>query len=548
MRELIKLIENFSKEPLMEAGEVAKPNVNNAPAARRNTLPGRRGVEVPALAATADQMGQLSHHMAQIDDHEYYGDNPTDAIPIPERTGNDLVMAVNNAVVEQGITPPTWYSVATLPNAMMKMGIQRLGRDLFGGFTDTPIDQINVLASPVNARDVQVMAKWIQENGTMVDGDVHIDFSRIMPGYDAEISLWKAEGCEFMLVRDFMGNYIYGWVDNSQGAIDSTPGHELLETRKINESANIRSHPEFSLLVTILERYGKEGPEEGTVDFIMAETYAKGLARETGIKASSILKEAYVSIFDRPNAAESGHDRRQAKRRARIRELEREIARRQAEETRENPTPLGEIKPDTKPTTLDKAEIDSTPRLVAMSESRQDDIAHIMSHVQQPSANPWGISFSVDESAEYTDSNIETDEPEIEEPEEIVEETINEEEISKFYAISEDTTEAGVEVWSDGEVCVHSLGGEFIVYVNNVEQKRFPDRDAAIAWGEYLRSGDNDMPVSRGNQQVSEEIQDEAILAEAAKFAILAGIGAKPKAVERTGEIADIMALAGIRR
>lgn len=126
-------------------------------------------------------------------------------------TPENLPTIINSAVAEAGATiAPEWHMVKHLPG-YMKQGIRALGRAVFGQFTDTSIEDIQVLSTLVNPEhDVRGMMSWIRKNGVRDDSAV-IDFSRIMPGYSAETSLWNVQGGTFLLVKDFGGYYIYGW-------------------------------------------------------------------------------------------------------------------------------------------------------------------------------------------------------------------------------------------------------------------------------------------------------------------------------------------------
>ena len=43
-----------------------------------------------------------------------------------------------------------------------------------------------------------------------------MNFEKTMPGYEAEVIIYDAEGSTFMLVKDAMGDYIYSWPDRKR--------------------------------------------------------------------------------------------------------------------------------------------------------------------------------------------------------------------------------------------------------------------------------------------------------------------------------------------
>lgn len=113
--------------------------------------------------------------------------------------------------VGKPVFDPKWTMVRNLPGYMSN-AIRALGRSIFGEFTDTPIEDINVMASPMvnTQRDIDMMAHWIRRYGIR-DVEAELTFDNIMPGYAADVQIWNAKGYTFMLVLDAMGNYIYSW-------------------------------------------------------------------------------------------------------------------------------------------------------------------------------------------------------------------------------------------------------------------------------------------------------------------------------------------------
>lgn len=147
------------------------------------------------------------------------GEIDTPMLPSSEETKpatpENLPSVINNAVfapgsdVPSGVTPPKWHMVKNLPGYMASP-IRAMGRMVFAPFTDTPIEDIQVLATLINGQDVKVMADWIKRNGQK-DDEATIRAEDILPGYQADISIWNSNEYTFMLVKDHAGYYIYGW-------------------------------------------------------------------------------------------------------------------------------------------------------------------------------------------------------------------------------------------------------------------------------------------------------------------------------------------------
>lgn len=109
--------------------------------------------------------------------------------------------------------------------------IRRLAKDLFAGYTDTPLERIEVIANyggngPNSNQEIDAVAKWILDNGELVSSDT-VDFEQTMPGYRAETRLFDVDGREFLLVKDDHGKYVYSW--SSTGALSQDKAQELLK-------------------------------------------------------------------------------------------------------------------------------------------------------------------------------------------------------------------------------------------------------------------------------------------------------------------------------
>jgi hypothetical protein len=141
--------------------------------------------------------------------------NPTARLanPNPQENGN-MPAVLGTAMAAAGEVVPEWHSVRNLPGYMAS-GIRAIGRQVFAAFTNTPIEDINVLAKlgaegPNTLRELNAVASFVRDNGRR-DTEAEIRFHDQIVGYTAEIQIFKAMGSTFMLVKDQAGNYIYSW-------------------------------------------------------------------------------------------------------------------------------------------------------------------------------------------------------------------------------------------------------------------------------------------------------------------------------------------------
>jgi hypothetical protein len=124
---------------------------------------------------------------------------------------------------------PHWTMVKHLPGYLQN-AIRSMGRAVFGQFTNTPIENIQVMASPMinSDTDLNRMAAFIKTNGIKDDQAV-VDFMQNIPNYQAEVALYKLANYEFLLVRDFAGHYIYGWPGGRGVHITAPAAHARLK-------------------------------------------------------------------------------------------------------------------------------------------------------------------------------------------------------------------------------------------------------------------------------------------------------------------------------
>lgn len=107
-----------------------------------------------------------------------------------------------------------WYPAEALPGVRKDI-IRMMGKKIFSHYTKAPMDQIFAIATLVNPEErVAVMYAGLKKKGQFVS-DVQYDFEAVMPGYVAEAKVYRYKGLEFLLVKDFMGYYVYAWDKSS---------------------------------------------------------------------------------------------------------------------------------------------------------------------------------------------------------------------------------------------------------------------------------------------------------------------------------------------
>ena len=175
-----------------------------------NTLKATSNIQfTPDMAAMLSNMKQIDFDDEDEDEGYPEPTNTTDIV-----TTTNLPAVANTALRAAGIQNPDWHQVANLPGNMGR-SIRMLGKHLFGSFTRTSTADIYVVANlggtgPNSTQEVNAVAGWLRNEGKDL-GPGEIDFSKIMPGYNADIHQYSAAGIRWFLVRDDFGQYIYSW-------------------------------------------------------------------------------------------------------------------------------------------------------------------------------------------------------------------------------------------------------------------------------------------------------------------------------------------------
>jgi len=234
MREFIKIVEAEQRvkdktkttidnlvDPTSK-GELSNPSNSDAdlfgdqPSGPAN-LPGRRASAEKSRSVRAPSDERSFSFLSDLEnsgmrDDVVNGDLGQENIPVTPET---LPTVISTAVANTGEVSPEWHMVRNLPG-YMKSAIRAMGRAVFSPFTNTPIEDIQVVSTLSNPKpEVRAMMNWIRENGHR-DDEAELHFHEIMPGYGAKTQIWTVENCTFMLVQDHAGHYVYGWPANSR--------------------------------------------------------------------------------------------------------------------------------------------------------------------------------------------------------------------------------------------------------------------------------------------------------------------------------------------
>jgi hypothetical protein len=204
------------------AGEVSTQRASSAVAP--SPVPGARAGRAKTRAAmnapTSPEMAARWRDLAssgledQISDAEaadISGYDPLDnGVPEPVTT-TTLPAVVNRALTDAGSRiQPEWHMVKDLPGYMAS-AIRAMGRMVFEPFTDTPIEEIQVLSSLSNKEiEVKTVLTWLTRNAIR-DDEAELTFQEILPGYAAKTQIWNTADATFMAVKDDHGIYVYGW-------------------------------------------------------------------------------------------------------------------------------------------------------------------------------------------------------------------------------------------------------------------------------------------------------------------------------------------------
>lgn len=306
------------------------------------------------------------------------GDGAFNALvaPTPENIEEILGQAIANTTDENPnmvAFNPEWTMVSDLPGYMQTQ-IRALGRMVFEPFTDTPIEDINVMAAPFtnSKRDLDMMAHWITRYGIR-DDEAELIFGDIMPGYSAQTQIWNAEGYTFMLVKDQAGGYIYSWPGGRGVHIDQDA--PVPQLRESDEEPEDDANEECVEEAAEPNDDAREANLEAAKEVFDAQDGADGTALNEGVtKFKDDDGRWYVQT------SRNGHI-----------------------STTHGPFAEDEVQAvydslaseDNDPLNGDGSPWAGFNEAVEAPTTRADDLAHILGqvHVHDALSNPWGIPF-----------------------------------------------------------------------------------------------------------------------------------------------------------
>ncbi len=324
----------------------------------------------------------------------YDGEESTDLVPTSENIEEVLGQAIANTAGENEgmvVFNPEWTMVSDLPGYMASQ-IRALGRMVFAPFTDTPIEDINVMAAPFTntKRDLDMMAHWIRRYGVR-DDEAEMKFEGIMPGYAAQTQIWNAEGYTFMLVMDHAGGYIYSWPGGRGVHIGQEEApRQLREGRECGQCEGTGETDDMGHMEECPVCDGS-GELDDDDDAIEEAAEPSTEAREDNLEAAKDVfddsKENLEEGLSQFNDGEGSYYVQQSKNGHII-------------------ATHGPFKSQDEADAVQASMVDDDPLggdgspWAGMNEAaeptRADDIAHILGqvHVHDPLSNPWGIAFT----------------------------------------------------------------------------------------------------------------------------------------------------------
>ncbi len=218
--DLGRMFEPQQDQPLIPQSEPAKPEPKINKVGQKRTLQKTQGIN--PTGQMRNMLGKMKNIELDTDLPAYPDPDEPETLPSTQVNNKNLPAIAGQALMAAGVQSPEFHQVANLPGNMLSM-IRQLGRSLFSSFTKTPVSEIYVVANlggqgPNTNREVQAVAGWLKKHGSDL-GSGTVDFSKVMPGYDADIHQFSAAGARWMLVKDFGGQYIYSWPEtDSLGA------------------------------------------------------------------------------------------------------------------------------------------------------------------------------------------------------------------------------------------------------------------------------------------------------------------------------------------
>ena len=203
------------KEDFKAAPEA--PTLTKASAASTARAVGR----ITPTDAMRDMLGRINVPADAVDNEPEMPGDVDHAEEVPEPPPPSAVPALINKAIaahDPSAINPEWHQIKNLPGYMQR-AIRAMGRGVFSQFTDTPIEEISLVANlggqgPNSEREVSGVGAWLKANAEKVD-QADLDFGDTIQGYGAQTAVYRVPGMKFLVVRDFAGGYIYAWPDAS---------------------------------------------------------------------------------------------------------------------------------------------------------------------------------------------------------------------------------------------------------------------------------------------------------------------------------------------
>ena len=196
-------------EPEQPKSEPSKPELKKA--SQADTLRATAGI------TPNERMRDLLSRMRDIDvdpiDAGYPIEEPTTDVVVRVDTEN-LPAVADKALAAAGTVSPDFHKVANLPGNMNR-AIRTMGKQLFRMFTRTPTENVYMIGNvagmgPNSSREMNAVGGYLRDKGENLGlGD--LEFDQVIPGYNAQVNQFRANGIRWLVVRDEFGDYIYAW-------------------------------------------------------------------------------------------------------------------------------------------------------------------------------------------------------------------------------------------------------------------------------------------------------------------------------------------------
>ena len=233
MRNFINLIENVNVDEAVlptsvktKPSDLSMPSMNTIEPHRARDLASRASQEMILPPEVHGQMMDLPADdeitNAQAYANAGYGtDAPSTEMHIPV-TPETLPSIISNEVANSMGEEMhfDWMMIKQLPG-YLQAGIRSLGRQVFRQWTNTPIEDIQILSTiTADQTSVKYMAAWITKFGHKIDEST-LTFHQ-MGGIEAHCTIWTYEGMDFLIQKDFSGYYIYAFPAANRQMTDTT--------------------------------------------------------------------------------------------------------------------------------------------------------------------------------------------------------------------------------------------------------------------------------------------------------------------------------------